>query len=203
VDIPAALLNQLAQLAHSIGVEAESLHRPLTNLGIDLRAAIPSYRGLQVIIISSGQPVTLTGLLPPESDGAVSTSLRVPLGLLGPEYDHGSRVILYAGTPGAFVDLAADLGYVLKAPVATHQADGGSAGSKTAPPLELILDGDLSPNVEASGLTGLSEFSAVNRAIGILIDQGHNPDLAYEILGSAAVAAGVEPHVYAVRMLLR
>jgi hypothetical protein len=207
VDIPAALLSHLAQLASSIGLDAEILHLPLRNMVTDLRVVVPSYRGLQMIIVHSGQPVRLTDLLPAETDGAVMTSLRMPLGLLGPEHDGGSRVIFYAGTPGAFVDLAADLGYVLKAAVRTDHLDGDGAASGAAAdaeaPLGLVLDGDLLPNVEAPGLTGLSELSAVNRAIGMLIDRGHNAGDAYDILRRAAVAAGVATHVFAARMLGR
>jgi len=207
VDIPAALLNHLAQLASSIGLDAEILHLPLRNMVTDLRVVVPSYRGLQMIIVHSGQPVGLTDLLPAETDGAAMTSLRMPLGLLGPEHDGGSRVIFYAGTPGAFVDLAADLGYVLKAAVRTDHLDGDGAASDAAAyaeaPFGLVLDGDLPPNVEASGLTGVSELSAVNRAIGMLIDRGHNAGDAYDILLRAAAAAGVAIHVYDARMLAR
>jgi hypothetical protein len=207
VDIPTALLYQLAQFANSVGLDAEILHLPLTNLVADLRAVIPSYRGLQVMILSSDQPVTLTELIPQQTDGAVTTSLRVPLGLLGPGHDEGSRIIFYASTPGAFVDLAADLGYVLKAAVRTDHLDGDGAASDAAPyaepPRSLALDGDLPPNLEASGLGGLSELTAVNRAIGILIDRGHNAGDAYGILRRGAVATGVATHVFAARMLGR
>jgi hypothetical protein len=207
VDIPTALLYQLAQFANSVGLDAEILHLPLTNLVADLRAVIPSYRGLQVMILSSDQPVTLTELMLQQTDGAVTTSLRVPLSLLGLGHDEGSRIIFYASTPGAFVDLAADLGYVLKAAVRTDHLDGDGAASDAAPyaepPLGLALDGDLPPNVEASVLTGLSEFTAVNRAIGILIDRGHNAGDAYGILRRGAVAAGVATHVFAARILGR
>ena len=207
MDIPTALLNQLAQFANSVGLDAEILHLPLTNLVADLGAVIPSYSGLQVTILSSDQPVTLTELIPQQTDGAVTTSLRVPLSLLGPEHHEGSRIIFYASTPGAFVDLAADLGYVLKAAVRMDHLDGDGAASDAAPyaepPRSLALDGDLPQNLEVSGLTGLSEFTAVNRAIGILIDRGHNAGDAYGILRRGAVAAGVATHVFAARMLGR
>jgi hypothetical protein len=204
VDIPAALFNQLAQFANSVGLDAKILHLPLTNLVADLRAVIPSYRGLQVTILSSDQPVTLTELIPQQTDGAVTTSLRVPLSLLGPEHHESSRIIFYASTPGAFVDLAADLGYVLKAAVRTDHLDGHGAASDATtyaqPPLSLVLDGDLSPDLEDLGLTGLPELSSINRALGILIDQGHDTDEAYVTLRRAAAAAGVAIYVYAARM---
>jgi hypothetical protein len=207
--MPAALLNHLAQLASSIGLDVQILQVPLRNLVWDLRAAVPSYRGLHMIIVHTGQPVTLTDLLPLESDGRVLTSLRMPLGLLGPDHDGGSRVIFLAGIPGAFVDLAADLGYALAASV-TMASDGkNQAGSDldgqavAHESLELLLDADLLLNVELSGLTGLTEHSAVSRALGILIDRGHDPGDAYDSLRRAAAAAGVAAHVYAARMLGR
>jgi hypothetical protein len=205
VGIPTALFNQLAQFANSVGLDAEILHLPLTNLVADLRAVIPSYRGLQVTILFSDQPVTLTELIPQQTDGAVTTSLQVPLSLLGPGHDEGSRIIFYASTPGAFVDLAADLGYVLKAAVRTDHLDG--AASDAAPyaelPISLVLDGDLSPDLADSGLTGLPELSSINRALGILIDRGHNAGDAYDILRLEATAAGVATHVFAARKLMR
>jgi hypothetical protein len=207
VAIPAALLNQLAQFASGAGLDAEILYLPLINLVADLRAVIPSYRGLQVTILSSDQPVTLTELIPQQTDGAVTTSLRVPLSLLGPEHHEGSRIIFYASTPGAFVDLAADLGYVLKAAVRTDHLDGHGSASDAAPyaelPLSLVLDGDLSPDLADSGLTGLPELSSINRALGILIDRGHMAGDAYDILRGGAAAAGVAIHVYAARTLGR
>jgi len=211
VAIPAALLNHLAQLASSIGLDVEVLQTPLKSLVWDLRAAIPSYRGLQMIIVHTGQPVTLTDLLPAESDGRVLTSLRLPLVLLGPDHDGGSRVTFYASIPGAFVDLAADLGYALETSVTTVPDGQDHAGSDldgqtAAHPedqLGLLLDGDLLQNAEVSGLTGLAELSAVSRALGILIDRGHDPGGAYDSLLRAAAAGGVAAHVYAAQMLGR
>jgi hypothetical protein len=207
VAIPTALFNQLAQFANSVGLDAEILHLPLTNLVADLRAVIPSCRGLQVTILFSDQPVTLTELIPQQTDGAVTTSLRVPLSLLDPGHDEGSRIIFYASTPGAFVDLAADLGYVLKAAVRTDHLDGDGAASDAGPyaelPISLVLDGDLSPDLADSGLTGLPELSSINRALGILIDRGHNAGDAYDILRLEATAVGVATHVFAARMLMR
>jgi hypothetical protein len=52
-----------------------------------------------------------------------------------------------------------------------------------------------------SGVTGLDDLSTINRAAGILIDQGHEPDQAHAALRRHAAAAGVETHVYAARLL--
>jgi hypothetical protein len=40
----------------------------------------------------------------------------------------------------------------------------------------ITLDADVPPNPPVSGVSGLSELSTINRAIGVLIDRGHHPD---------------------------
>jgi hypothetical protein len=195
VDGSTALLIHLADLASTVETDAAVLHAPLGALVGDLGVAIPSYRGLQLTIVESGQPVTLTDLSPKpdEAPATMLTSLRVPLSLMGPEYASDSRVIFYAGTPGALVDLAADLAYVLETSMTTFEPEDGL----------LVLDADLPPSTDISGLTGLSELSAVSRAVGILIDGGDIPDDAYDTLRRGAADAGVETHVYAARLLGR
>jgi hypothetical protein len=61
----------------------------------------------------------------------------------------------------------------------------------------IVLDADLPPATTKSALDGLEERSVINRAIGIMIDQGHHPDHAHATLCRHAAAAGVEPHIYA------
>jgi hypothetical protein len=45
-----------------------------------------------------------------------------------------------------------------------------------------VLDADLPPPTTMSGLIGLDELSTVNRAVGILVDQGHHPNQAHATL---------------------
>jgi hypothetical protein len=209
VDVPADLLSHVTQLAASIGVDTDVLHVPLLALARVLRTAVPSYRGLQLTVVHSGQPVTMTDMVPVEADGVVLTSLRVPLTAMDSAYNPDSRVIFYAGKPGALVDLAADLAYVLKTSVLTKSDQLDSNGDGRAQPGRvqtgrvLVLDADVPAARTASGLFGLSELSAVNRAVGIMIDRGHEPDHAYEALRRQATAAGVEVHVFASQMLGR
>jgi hypothetical protein len=58
-----------------------------------IEAAVPSYLGLQVTIRQSGHPVTLTRITPHRT---ATTSLRIPLTVLGPRFDPDSRVTFYA-----------------------------------------------------------------------------------------------------------
>lgn len=67
-------------------------------------------------------------------------------------------MVLYAATPGAFVDLAADLAWVLR-----------------LEPTALALDQHLVVPVSSDGLVGLAEHATINRAIGVLIARGHTP----------------------------
>jgi hypothetical protein len=41
----------------------------------------------------------------------------------------------------------------------------------------------------------------LNRAIGMLVDQGHDIEQAHNVLRRDAAAAGVETHIYAARIL--
>jgi hypothetical protein len=65
------------------------------------------------------------------------------------------------------------------------------------------LDADLPPLSRTSGLTGLAELTALNRAIGILVDQGHDVEQAHQLLRRDAAAAGVEPQIYAAGIIRR
>jgi hypothetical protein len=210
VEVPTALLSDLTKLADGVGLDAGLLQAPLKALVAELRAAVGSYRGLQLIIVRDGQPVTLTDVSGPDEDGSITTSLRVPLSLLGPAYDGGSRVVFYASLAGSLIDLATDLGHVLKTATITADdpdrdravRDGdGRAGSAHVRSPVLLLDADVPPNPAVSGLVGLSEMSTVDRAVGIMIERGHHPDVAYDALTEQAAAEGVETHVYAVHML--
>ena len=101
--------------------------------------------------------------------------MRLPLWWL-PDHD-ASSITFYAAVPGAFVDLAADL---------THSL-GLAANAVT-------LDG-LAPDVLAvalsSGFTGLAGFTAVNRAIGMLMAAGFDIADARAELAARAARTGL------------
>ena len=210
MDVPTALLSDLTEFANRVGLEAGLLQAPLKALVGGLRTAVGSYRGLQLIIVRDGQPVTLTDVSGPDQEKSITTSLRVPLSLLGPSYDGGSRVVFYASLAGSLIDLATDLGHVLNtATITADDPDRGGAvrdgnsrsGPARVPSPALLLDADVPPDPAVPGLVGLSEMSAVDRAVGIMIERGHHPDVAYDALTEQAAAEGVETHVYAVHML--
>lgn len=185
MDLPTAVFRPLAQLAASLELDFDVFTAPLQTLVTELRRAVPSYRGLQLTIVLSGQAVTLTDWLPGAADGELSSSLRLPLRVLGPGYADDSQVVFYAAARGAVVALAADLDVALPASAM------------------LVLDADLPPAVLVSGVTGLVELSRMNRAVGLLIGRGRDPDDAQATLRRSAAAAGLMPHGYAAHLLRR
>jgi hypothetical protein len=206
VDHPAALLAHLHDLAASIGQDDQELDNTLEALNAALHSTASSYCGFQLTIVENQWPVTLTAF----TDGhnlRVGTSLGLPLGLVS-RVDGESRVVFFAGTPGAFTDLAADLSYALGGiPVdqASPAVDGvDQRGTRVDGHRRVIeLDADLPPLYRKSGLTGLAELTVLNRAIGMLVSQGFGIEQAQEHLRRNAAAAGVEPHIYAARILRR
>jgi hypothetical protein len=207
VDLPAALLAHVQDLTTSIGQDDQDLDDTLAALTAALRATAATYCGLRLTIVDSEWPVTLTAFTDGH-DAPVGTSLRLPLALVSPTADSESRVVFFAITAGAFTDLAADLSYALGGiPVdqASPTADGvGQRGIHVDGRRRAIeLDVDLPLLSRVSGLTGLAEVTVLNRAIGMLVAQGHDIEQAHQLLRRDAAAAGVEPHIYAARILRR
>jgi hypothetical protein len=217
VGFSTGLVNQLHELTATVGGDDHAVDDSLAALAVDLRAAVSSYRGLQLTITQHGFPVVLTAFA--EFEGPLATSLRLPLWLLDPALEAPSRVVFYARTPGAFVDLAADLAYALGDAVTvdvessgSHRRDGlrphderrgdgrqQSDGRRSS----IELDADLPPPTRESGISGLADLSTINQAVGVLIANGHHPNDAHDTLRSQAAAAGMRPHTWAVRILRR
>lgn len=205
MDLPASLLAHLHELMLSIGEDDQDLDDTLVALTTALRSTATSYCGFQLNIVENSWPVTLTVFS--DGHGPVGTSLRLPLGLVS-QVDGESRVVFFAGTPGAFTDLAADLSHALGGiPVeqSTPAADGMDLGGTHVDGHRKVieLDVDLPPLSHVSGLTGVAELTVLNRAIGMLMAQGHDIEQARQVLRREAAAAGVEPHIYAARILRR
>ena len=206
MDLPASLLAHLQDLTASIGQDDQDLDNTLAALTTALRATATSYCGFQLTIVENQWPVTLTAFFDGH-DVPVGTSLRLPLVLVSQAVDRESRVVFFAVTPGAFTDLAADLSYALGIPVeqqspATYSADGGRT-RVNGQPNAIELDSDLPLVSPLSGLTGIAELTVLNRAIGMLVDQGHDIAQAHQVLRRDAAAAGVERPTYAAQILHR
>jgi hypothetical protein len=154
----AALVADLHLLSALSGLD-DDIEGLLRGMVDDLKAAVPSAIGLSLTVHVSGQDVTLT-TLDDDNSRSVGASILVPLGAAAAPSD-GTCIVFYAETPGAFVDLSADLAWT------------------TGLPAEMILlDQHLLLPVDGSAVTGLRELSTINQAIGMLIEQGGTPESA-------------------------
>jgi hypothetical protein len=155
VEISATLGADLRTLTDALGQPGTDLEAVLRELSKDIELAVDSYCGLSMTIVVDTGPLSLSTVDPVD----IGTSLLLPLTAIC-EVEYGSTIVFFARTPGAFVDLAADLSFTL----------GLGLDS-------FVIDDHLLANSEP-GLTGLAEMSAINQAIGVLIDQGSTPHRA-------------------------
>jgi hypothetical protein len=173
-----------AALAADLGILTATLDEPgadvlhtLHQLGVDAQAAVPSYLGLSVTANGSDPPFTFTTV----EDGAaddVRTSLRLTLPGVGDGRASPSVALtLYAGTPGTFVDLTADLAWLTG-----------------RPPGDFVLDQHLSSPARPDTGTYLRTTSVINQAIGVLIGRGHTPEQAHRELDTQADGGGTDRH---------
>jgi len=192
VESATALLTHLNDLIVSMGEDPDDTNQCLTDAVVDFSAAVGSYCGMQLTMTQHDVPVVLTAVTADTNSALpVRASLRLPLALLGPDHEFGSKIVLFAGTPGAFVDLAADLDYTLSV-----------ALGSTRRPL-VVLDADLPDGTIRSGLSGVDELASINRAIGTMIATGHHPDEAATTLHRQAAANGCTPNQWAQQLLHR
>ena len=97
----------------------------------------------------------------------------MPLSLIvgsGPDV----ALLCYAGQPGAFVDLVADIAWL--------------SGLGLA---DFVLDEHLSVAFEPRIGESLLAASVINQAVGVLIGQGHTPERARRELEKGAHRAGI------------
>ena len=116
----AAALAILTEALDEPGTDiAHSLHR----LTLDAAAAVTSYLGLSVVVSHSDSPFTVTTLAEGAVAGDIRTSLHLRLPGIGAPEPAAVAIILYAGSPGAFVDLAADLAWLTARPLSEFILD--------------------------------------------------------------------------------
>lgn len=157
MDHSASLAADLARLSDAAQNPGDGLEPVLERLVADLRRAIGSYLGLTMTIAVEGHEISFTQSERAEPAG---TSLQIPLAPVAGS-EPGSALVLYAAVPGAFVDLAADMAWILALEPAT-----------------LVLDAHLGVPVSSEAVIGLREHATINRALGALIEQGFAPDAA-------------------------
>lgn len=185
MEIDAALAADLGILTAALNEPGSDVADSLRQLTADAAAALPTFLGLSVTVDGSAPPFTFTTFVKGAGTGDVRTSLRLALPGVG---DVGLLpalvVVLYAGLPGAFVDLAADVAWLTAWPFS-----------------DIVLDQHLPAPAERGAATSLFEVSVINQAIGALIGQGYTLEQAEHHLTAEAADAGTSRHAVGLRIL--
>lgn len=169
-------------LSAAITADGPGLSSDLDALSDAPAAAVSSYLGFTIatkqFVISWGPHLPTRPGVPIRAGSTLRWSLNPTA---TPEA--GVMLVLFAAKAGAWVDLSADLAWLIQ-----------------CPPQHLTIDGDLSARVSLDH-TDLIEASIVNQAIGALIGQVHRTGEAHKELDARARASNTD-RVRAARSLL-
>jgi hypothetical protein len=183
MDLSAALAGDLAVLTEAIDDPDVDWEAQLQALAGDLRRAVASYLGMRVTIVIGDREVSFAaGRF--DTSTEIVASLLLPLATVATSEAQG-MLVFYAGVPGAFVDLAADLSFALG-----------------IDPSALILDSEIPPPTQGSAATEPAAHSVINQAVGVFITRGHTPESADAELRRAADLDGGSPWHAAEAILL-
>lgn len=173
MELTPALTADLAVLTAAADDPDVDLEASVRGLADRVRRTVGSFLGVSFTVVVDGYPFTVTALDDPTSLPTIGASLRMSIPVRGPG-PPASVLVFYAATPGAFVDLAADI---------TH-ARRPSAGA-------VVLDADLQPPGDGLGWQ-LAGLSLIHQAVGVLIARGDTPEAARAELERRAVSGGVD-----------
>ncbi|MEE6135031.1 hypothetical protein SKC41_01640 [Mycobacterium sp. 050128] len=185
VEIAAALAADLGILTAALDEPGADVADSLRRLTADAAAAIPTFMGLSVTVDGIDPPFAFTTFVDSAGTGDVRTSLRLAVPGVG---DVGLLptvvLVLYAGSPGTFVDLAADLAWLTGRPLS-----------------DFVLDQHLAVPAERDSATSRLEASVINQAIGVLVGRGYTPEQAECHLTVEGADAGISRHAVGLRIL--
>jgi hypothetical protein len=150
----------LTALTEDLNQPGTDLQVMLTTLTDGITAVVPSFLGLTITIHHEGNPVTLTSVNPTSvatARGCLLLCLAAADGFGG-----GDSVVFYAATPGAFAGLIAGTD------PAAPDHDGMFTLDRQLP---LVTD-----QPWPIGVSGLTELTMTNRAIGMRLDKAGTPE---------------------------
>ena len=172
MNITTGLATDLRRLTAALDEPGADIAHSLRKMAADTQAAVRTYVGLNV---SRSDPLfTFTYLNDGVVAGDIATSLRLTLPSIGDSWAPPAvALILYAGSPGAFVDLAADLAWLTARPLS-----------------DFVLDQHLTIPAGSDSGAQLSAASVINQAIGVLIGFGYTPQKADRRIDTQAAHTG-------------
>ncbi len=158
------LLRDVRTLVDGLGLDALSILEPLGTLREQLQGAVESFSGLRLTLGAESSRIVLSDFRSRTAAVGSRTSLAVTLSQLE-RHPSAGEIVFYAGRPGAFVDLSADLHFALD-----------------LRPGALAIDHRPPPSPPFNAVVGLAERSQINQAVGVLIDRGRTPEVALQEL---------------------
>jgi hypothetical protein len=181
MNITTGLASDLRRLTAALDEPGADIAQTLHKMAADTHAAVRSYLGLNVSVSRSDPLFTFTYLNDGVVAGDIATSLRLTLPSIGDSWAPPAvALIFYAGSPGAFVDLAADLAWLTARPLS-----------------DFVLDQHLTIPAGSDSGAQLSAASVINQAIGVLIGFGYTPQQADRRLDTQAAHAGTDRYAAA------
>lgn len=174
----AATAAALATLTEALDEPGTDIVETISRLGEVVAAAVPSFVAMSFRTGSGDAQIEFTGLSDAHEDlSTVRTSLVIPLSHqrdAGSPAASPSALVLYAGQPGAFVDIAADISWITGRPLDSFR-----------------IDEHLIPSGDDGSVTALQDASTVNQAVGVLLERGFTMEGARHHLDRLAAMAGV------------
>jgi len=185
MNITTGLATDLRRLTAALDEPGADIAQSLHKMAADTQAAVRSYLGLNVSVSRSDPLFTFTYLNDGVVAGDIATSVRLTLPSIGDSWAPPAvALIFYAGSPGAFVDLAADLAWLTARPLS-----------------DFVLDQHLTIPAGSGSGAQLSAASVINQAIGVLIGFGYTPQQADRRLDTQAAHAGTDRYAAAQHIL--
>jgi hypothetical protein len=185
--ITAATVVALTALTEALDDPDADIEHSLQLMALSAAAAVPSYRGLSIEVAQSNPPLHILAMADRIVTGDARTSLQFTMpGPREPSSWPTVSIILFADSPGAFVDLAADLAWLT-----------------TRPPTDFVLDQHLTAAAQPTSERQLREATAINQAIGALINRGYTPQQANTELSTQATNSSTDRHTVARRILAK
>ncbi len=155
MHLPATVQQDLQALTDALDDPDADLSGSFTRLAASVRLTVQSYLGLSLLVASGPDDTVLTVFDDVADRSLARTSLFLALSATEGSTDEPTLtgLVLYAGTPGAFVDLAADAAWL----------DVAHA---------LSLDHHLPAPTDTTPSTFLGDRSTINEALGVLLSDG-------------------------------
>lgn len=168
------LRERLRSLTTALDDPSIDLYAHLATMLEQLAEAIPSLLAVRLSVIVDDYEFDVTAFAPIDDGTPADSTLLIPL--RGASSDvTGANLLLFASSPGALVDLAADSAYLLGIDLAAAELDHHLDTTLAAPER---TSSDAVTDLRALEAAEFTDRATIDYAIGILFEQGNHPTVA-------------------------